>query len=50
MWRLIKALFYLTVLAALSLIAYAYAGPIFFPADFAPPVETITAPVELDLD
>jgi len=48
MWRLIKTIFFLTLFAAIGLIAYAYAGPIFFPADFAPPVETITQPVELD--
>lgn len=50
MWRLIKAIFFLTLLAGIGLIAYAYVGPIFFPADFAPPVVTITQPVELDIN
>jgi hypothetical protein len=50
MWRLIKAIFFLTLLAGVGLIAYAYTGPTFFPADFAPPVETITQPVELDVN
>ncbi|WP_237062053.1 hypothetical protein [Loktanella sp. M215] len=47
MWRLIKALFFLAVLAALALIAYAYAGPLFFPGDFAPPTHAVTQPVKL---
>ncbi|PHQ82402.1 MAG: hypothetical protein COB65_09050 [Thalassobium sp.] len=50
MWRLIKFLLFLVVLAALALIAYAYVGPIFFPADFAAPVEEVTKPVTLDVD
>ncbi|SHE45606.1 hypothetical protein SAMN05444339_101415 [Loktanella atrilutea] len=50
MWRLIKALFFLAVLAALALIAYAYAGPLFFPGDFAPPTQEITQPVTLGTD
>ena len=48
MWRLIKALFFLAVLAALALIAYAYAGPLFFPGDFAPPSQQVTRPVTLE--
>lgn len=48
MWRLIKAVFFLTLLAAASLIAYAYVGPIFFPADFAPPSEQVNEPVVLE--
>lgn len=47
MWRLIKAIFYLIVLAGIALVAYAYAGPIFFPADFLPPTTEVTVPVEL---
>lgn len=48
-WRLIKALFYLAVIAGLGLIAYAYLGPIFLPGDFHPVPEEIRAPVTLDL-
>ena len=48
MWRLIKALFFLAVLGALALIAYAYAGPVFFPGDFAPPSQQVTRPVTLE--
>ncbi len=47
MGRLIKWLFYLLVVGALALIAYAYVGP-FFGADFSPPQSEIRVPVELD--
>ena len=50
MWRLIKAILTLAILAGLGLIAYAYVGPIFFPADFAAPTEQISVPVTLDTD
>ena len=48
MWRVFKALIFLALLAALALIAYAYIGPILFPADFAPPREEIRLPVTLE--
>lgn len=48
MWRLIKALAFLTILAAVGLVAYAYIGPVFFPADFAAPSQEVTRPVTLD--
>ncbi len=48
MWRLIKLVLILVVLAALSFVAYAYFGPL-LGADFSPPKETVTVPVELDL-
>mgnify|MGYP001136853668 CR=1 FL=1 len=48
MWRFIKALFYLIVIAAIALVSYAYIGPLFFPADFAAPAEEVTRPVTLD--
>jgi len=48
MWRLIKALFFLIVIGAIGLVAYAYVGPLFFPADFAPPAEEVTRPVTLE--
>lgn len=46
-WRLIKAVFVLLVLGLLALIGYAYFGPVFMPQDFAPPVSTVTEPVNL---
>jgi len=48
MWRLIKFLFVLVVLAAIGFVGYAYLGPIFMPADFAPPVQEVVTPVTLD--
>jgi len=50
MWRLIKVLFFLSVLAVAGLIAYAYMGPIFFPADFAPPTVEVSEPVVLETE
>ena len=46
MWRLIKWLIYLAILAGLALIAYAYVGP-FFGADFSAPVREIRVPVDI---
>ncbi len=48
MWRLIKLFVFLTVIAGAGLVGYAYLGPIFFPADFAPPVEQVIEPIILD--
>lgn len=48
MWRLIKVLFFLIVIGAIALVAYAYVGPLFFPADFAAPAQEVTHPVTLD--
>lgn len=50
MWRLIKGLIYLAILAAILLVAYAYLGPILLPDHFAPQTAPVIAPVELDLD
>ncbi|MBM1218932.1 hypothetical protein JQU17_01880 [Ponticoccus sp. SC2-23] len=50
MWRIVKYLLILLILAGLALVAYAYVGPILFPADFAAPSEEVTAPVTLDLE
>ena len=50
MWRIIKALIFLTALSAIGLIGYAYVGPIFFADDFAPPLADGGEPVTLDLD
>lgn len=50
MWRIFKALLFLGVLAGLALIAYAYLGPWFFPADFAAPQQVTTKPVTLDIN
>lgn len=49
MWRLIKVLLILAVLAAIALVAYAYVGPLVLPGDFEPPVHEVTQPVDLDL-
>ena len=46
MWRIIKWLIYLAILAALALIAYAYLGP-FFGAVFSAPLQKIRVPVDL---
>ncbi|WP_172796225.1 hypothetical protein [Loktanella sp. 5RATIMAR09] len=48
MWRLIKTLLFLIIIAGLGLVAYAYIGPLFFPADFAAPSEEVTYPVTLE--
>lgn len=49
MWRLLKFIIYLAVLATISFIGYAYIGPL-FGADFVPAQETVTVPLDLDLD
>lgn len=49
-WRLIKFIFMLLILAVIAFVAYAYIGPVFFAEDFAPPTETVTQPVTLDVD
>ena len=49
MWRLIKFLLILAVLAGIALVIYAFAGPLLLPADFEPPIEERTEPVDLDL-
>ena len=50
MWRLIKFLFILMILAAIAFVGYAYLGPIFVPADFTPVVEEVVKPVTLGTD
>ena len=50
MWRLIIVLFVLVVLAAVSFVGFAYIGPIFMPAEFAPPVQQEVKPVTLGVD
>ena len=47
MWRIIKLLLYLAILAGLALIAYASLGP-FFGADFSAPLHEIRVPVDLN--
>ena len=47
MWRLIKFLVVLAVLAAIAFVGFAYLGPIFMPNDFAAPVEQVIKPVTL---
>jgi hypothetical protein len=48
-WRLFKAILFLAVLSGLGLVAFAYVGPIFFPADFVAPAELRTAPITLQV-
>ncbi|WP_165767789.1 hypothetical protein [Marivivens niveibacter] len=50
LWRILKILIVLAVLAAIALVVYAYVGPIIFPADFAAPSETVTAPVTFSIE
>jgi hypothetical protein len=49
MWRLIKILLFLSSLAAIGLVGYAYLGPL-FTTDFAAPVQSVSKPVTLTLD
>ncbi|PIE10602.1 MAG: hypothetical protein CSA72_07375 [Rhodobacterales bacterium] len=49
MWRLIKLLLGLAVLAAAGLVAYAYLGPVFMPGDFEPHQSETRIPVMIDL-
>lgn len=48
LWKLIKFLIFLLVLAGLGLVAFAYLGPILMPAEFAPPSTQIVQPVTLE--
>lgn len=50
MWRLIKFLFVLVVLAAIGFVGFAYLGAIFMPTEFAPPIEEVVRPVTLGGD
>lgn len=50
MWRIIKVLVFLAVLAVVAFIGYAYVGPVFFPQDFAAPSQEVTVPVTLDME
>lgn len=49
MWRLIKLLIYLAVLAFAGVVAYAYLGP-YFGADFSAPQTEQREPVTLDAE
>ena len=49
MARLVKYLAFLLILAAITLVAYAYVGP-WFGADFSAPSEEVRKPVVLDAD
>ncbi len=50
MWRLIKLLLILAILAGIALVAYAYIGPLVVPGNFEPPLRDMTQPVDLDLE
>lgn len=47
-WKLIKLIVIMAILAGIALLAYAYLGPIFMPADFDPPIQQMRVPVALD--
>lgn len=47
MFKIIKWLIYLAILALIALIGYAYLGP-FFGADFSPPAREIRQEIILD--
>ncbi|MCZ0812236.1 MAG: hypothetical protein ACQEVT_10970 [Pseudomonadota bacterium] len=49
MFRLIKWLLYLAILAFIGLVGYAYIGP-FFGADFSPPTNEIRQEIILETD
>ena len=49
LWRLIKFLLLLVILGGIALVAYAYAGPLLFPADFAAPATIISVPITLEV-
>lgn len=48
LWRLVKLLFVLAVLAAIVFVAFAFVGPIFAPDDFAAPVTEVVKPITLE--
>ncbi len=45
--RLLKGIAVLVVLAAVGVVAFAYLGPLLFPAEFAAPTHEIRLPVTL---
>ena len=49
MARLLKFLVFASVLAAVTLVVYAYVGPL-LGADFTPPIKNVVVPVEIDLE
>lgn len=49
-WRLVKLLLFMIILGGAALVIYAYAGPLFFPADFAAPTAPVSLPVTLDVN
>ena len=48
-WRLMKLLVFLAVLATVTVISYAYVGP-FFGADFSAQQSEVREPVTLNVD
>ena len=47
MWRLIKVILFLAVLAAIAFVGYAYVGPVLFPSDFAAQSREVVESVDL---
>lgn len=50
LWRLIKFLLLLVILGGFALVAYAYVGPVLFPADFAAPAAVVSEPITLEVN
>jgi hypothetical protein len=50
MWRLIKFLLILAILAGIALVIFAFVGPFVLPDWFQPTVREVTQPVDLGLD
>lgn len=50
MWRLIKFLLILAVLAGIALVIFAFVGPFVVPDWFQPNVQQVTQPVDLGLE
>lgn len=46
MWRVIKILFYLVLLAVIAMVGFAYLGPL-FGVDFSAPAAPVTQPIDL---
>ena len=49
MLRLLKYIFYLSFMAAIVFVGFAYLGP-FFGIDFSAPIQTIELPLALDIN
>lgn len=50
MWRLIKVMLVLLLLAVILFVAYAYVGPILFHEDFSPTIQEVVKPATLGVE